>query len=132
MLIIRNYHQQQNPQVCNENTCFTIEIADTSTEREKWLMNRELMSENHGMLFVFSESDFHNFWMKNTIIPLDMIWINEQSEVVRILTAQPCTADPCVIYKPEILATYVLELNTGIAKKYGIIEWDTLQLKNIQ
>jgi uncharacterized membrane protein (UPF0127 family) len=122
MVIICNYHQQQNPQVCNENTCFTVEIADTAKEQQQGLMDRESLGENAGMLFVFSEPNFHNFWMKNTLISLDMIWINKQSEVVRVLTAQPCVADPCTVYKPEILATYVLELNAGSAEKYGITE----------
>ena len=91
--------------------CFTVEIADTPTEREKGLMNRESMAENHGMLFIFLASDFYNFWMKNTLIPLDIIWLDDQMNVVRILTAQPCETDFCEIYKPGALAKYVVEFN---------------------
>lgn len=95
-------------------------------------MYRENMSERHGMLFMFPKSDFHNFWMKNTLIPLDMIWIDEKFKIVRILTAQPCIADPCIVYKPETFAKYVLELNAGITAKYGITEGTIFTMKNIQ
>ena len=131
---ITNYLHEKNtvPQVCTDSTCFTVELARTSVEQQQGLMYRESMSERHGMLFVFSTSDFHNFWMKNTLIPLDMVWIDDKFTVVRILTAQPCITDPCVVYKPEVFAKYVLELNAGIAAKYGIREGTTLKIKNIQ
>ena len=120
------------PQVCNDDVCFTVELATTPVEREKWLMYREYLAENSWMLFVFPVADIHNFWMKNTIIPLDMIRINDQFKVVRVLTAQPCITNPCTIYKPEISTNYVLEVNAGIAKVYWIQEWTTLELKNIR
>jgi uncharacterized membrane protein (UPF0127 family) len=60
------------------------------------------MAEKSGMLFIFPKADLYNFRMKNTLIPLDMIRINDQFKVVKILTAQPCTADPCRTYNPEI------------------------------
>ena len=85
-------------------------------------MDREAMSENHGMLFVFTTPDFYNFWMKNTRIPLDMIRLDANKKIVRVLTAQPCTSDPCHVYKPEIFANYVLEINAGKAKTYGMVE----------
>jgi hypothetical protein len=75
-------------------------------------MYRESLAENNGMLFIFpTPADSHYFWMKNTIIPLDMIWIDDQFKVVRVLTATPCTADPCSIYNPDAVSTYVLEIN---------------------
>lgn len=131
-IFFTNYYQYKIPQVCNKNMCFTVEIADTPTEREKGLMNRESMAENHGMLFIFLASDFYNFWMKNTLIPLDIIWLDDQMNVVRILTAQPCETDFCEIYKPGALAKYVVEFNEWTAEKYGIAEWDRVELKHIQ
>lgn len=75
-------------------------------------MYRENLGENDGMLFIFPTADYsHYFWMKNTLIPLDMIRIDDQFKVVSILTAQPCTADPCTIYNPNASSTYVLEIN---------------------
>jgi uncharacterized membrane protein (UPF0127 family) len=74
------------------------------------------------MLFVFETSDIYNFWMKNTLIPLDILRIDKRLRVVRILTAQPCKENPCTIYTPEIPAKYVLEINAGLANKYSIVE----------
>jgi len=132
---VTNSIQAKNtvPQVCNDTTCFTVEIADTSAKREKWLMYRENLGENDGMLFIFPTADYsHYFWMKNTLIPLDMIRIDDQFKVVSILTAQPCTADPCTIYNPNASSTYVLEINGWLAKKNHITEWSTLEIKNIR
>lgn len=74
-------------------------------------MYRQAMSETHGMLFIFSQFDFHNFWMKNTLIPLDMIRMDEKYKIVRILTAEACAQDPCPAYRPEVYSSYVLEIN---------------------
>lgn len=83
------------------------------------------------MLFIFDTYDFHNFRMKNTLIPLDMIWIDDQNTVVRIITAQPCTTEPCEVYTPEALSKYVLEINAGMAQKRGISEGTKIRLRNI-
>lgn len=105
------YERNTSPKVCIEDKCFVVEIARTSTEQQQGLMNREVMEADHGMIFIFAKSDMHNFWMKNTRIPLDMIWLDDQKNVVRVLTAQPCTQDPCLVYRPEVLAKYVIEIN---------------------
>lgn len=106
------------PQVCSQQTCFTVELARTPAEQQLGLMNRTSLSENNGMLFIFPKSGIYNFWMKDTLIPLDMLRIDEQFKVVRILTAESCKVDPCTIYKPEIEAKYVVEINASIAAKY--------------
>src|SRR3989344_2335385 len=74
----------------NEKT-FEVEIADTSLERAQGLMFRAELKEYQGMLFIFPISEKHSFWMKNTFIPLDIIWIDENFEIVYIYeNAQPC------------------------------------------
>ena len=131
--VISYYFHEKNgiPQVCAWDACFTVELARTSAEQEKWLMNRTFMAEKSGMVFIFPQSDLYNFRMKNTLIPLDMVRIDDTLTVVKIMTAQPCIADPCRTYNPEIWAIYVLEINAGIAAKYGIVEWSVMKFRNI-
>jgi uncharacterized membrane protein (UPF0127 family) len=67
------------------------------------------------MLFIFPTEDIYSFWMKNTLIPLDMIWINANLNIVDIQKADPCKQDPCPLYVPEKQAQYILELNQGMS-----------------
>jgi len=120
------------PHVCSKKVCFEVEVVGTKKERQQGLMYRESMPELSGMLFVFEKSDIYNFWMKNTLIPLDMIWMDEDLNVVRVLTAQPCEDEPCTIYMPETEALYTLEINAGLAAKYRIVEWMKMRLIDIQ
>lgn len=95
---------------------FFVEIADTREERELGLMNREFMPENMGMIFEFPNTAPRNFWMKNTLIPLDMIWLDENKTIVDIQAAEPCTTEECAVYSGKAPAMYVLELNKGVLK----------------
>jgi len=106
------------PTVTFDNVSFNIEIAQTQQERAKGLMFRESMPDNHGMLFVFEKDAPLAFWMKNTLIPLDMVFIDENLSVVDVLAASPCKEDPCPNYRSH--GRYVLEINAGLAEKYGI------------
>lgn len=93
---------------------FFVEIADTPDERQMGLMHRESMPANQGMLFVWPEEGSRNFWMKNTLIPLDMIWINTNREIVDIKAAEPCKVEDCPTYPGGGPAQFVLELNQGV------------------
>jgi uncharacterized protein len=115
------------PQVCFPNKCVNVEIVDTQEERARGLMFRENLSEDDGMLFIFEEAGNYPFWMKNTLIPLDMIWINSDSRVVEIETAVPCTKDPCGIYGGKELAKYVVEVNEGFAEENNINVGDVVK-----
>jgi uncharacterized membrane protein (UPF0127 family) len=97
-----------------------VELADTPEERAKGLMHREVLEENRGMLFIFEREDKHSFWMKNTLIPLDMIFISEDLKIVDIIEAMPCEKDPCESHTPKEKALYVLEVNQGHAKSKDI------------
>lgn len=110
------------------DTRFRVEIADTPEERTQGLMYREFLPEKRGMLFVFEDEHIRSFWMKNTLISLDMIFINSKQEVVDVQTAKPCEEDPCISYTSQESAKYVLEVNAGIAKEYGVHIGDTVAL----
>lgn len=82
------------------------------------------------MLFLFPEKARHAFWMKNTLIPLDILWIDEARTVVHIERAvPPCQADPCPSYAPDRQALDVLELAAGEAAARGIEVGDVLELR---
>lgn len=109
-------------QVCFENSCFYVELAATPEERNRGLMFRENLDLDKGMLFVFDKEGDYPFWMKNTLIPLDIIWINENKEVVFIKeNAQPCGEQFCPEIEPAQNAKYVLEINGGQSEKIGLI-----------
>jgi len=91
-----------------------VTIADTTKERQQGLMNVEYLESNHGMLFIFEDSKPRTFWMKNTLIPLDAYFFNEDYELVDKLQMEPCTADPCQMYKSTVNSQYVLEVNKGV------------------
>lgn len=114
-------------QVCFINSCFDVEIADEDNERQQWLMYRKQLSSNSGMLFIFEKEDIHSFWMKNTNIPLDMIWIDKSGSIIDIQTAQPCKEDSCPNYVPWWSWLYVLEINAWLSSLLWMQKWSTLQ-----
>jgi len=117
----------EEDQICFDENCFFVDIADTNEKREKGLMYKEYLPDDRGMLFIFPESGNYNFWMKNTIISLDIIWIDENFNVVYIAESQsPCTDNKCDSINPNVNAKYVLEVNGGISEKIGLNIGDEL------
>ena len=87
-----------------------VDIVKSHKQRERGLMNRSVIPDNYGMIFVFPEEKVHNFWMKNTLIPLKIIWVSNKNKVVYIEEeAFPCKVDLCPIISPKKSAKYVLE-----------------------
>ena len=116
-----------SPTVSLDGHAFTVEIAATPAEQEHGLMDRTSMPADHGMLFVFPDSQPRTFWMKNTLIPLDMLFFDASRHLVAIqANAQPCKADPCQLYPSNEPARYVLELNAGVAAKLGARKGDVI------
>jgi len=104
----------------NEKIKVNVEVAKSFEERSKGLMFREFLGESSGMLFVFEQENYLSFWMKNTLIQLDMIFISEDFEVVDIKYASPCKEEPCVSYKSIKPAKYVLEVNGNFTVENNI------------
>lgn len=114
-------------QVCVRGTCFDAEVAVTADERAQGLMYRESLEEGRGMLFVFPSEGLHSFWMKNTLIELDMIFIGADRRVVSVASrAKPCRGEPCAHYAPTGPAAYVLEIAGGLAAKIGVAAGDAV------
>ena len=104
------------------------ELAVSEEERARGLMFREKILPDQGMLFVFEREDLHSFWMKNTLVELDMLWLDSERRVIHIeARVPPCREDPCPSYGPETPARYVLELRGGEAAANGIKAGDQLQ-----
>jgi uncharacterized membrane protein (UPF0127 family) len=97
---------------------YRLELAKTPEEQAHGLMFRESLPDRAGMLFVFPEVAVHKFWMKNTMIPLDMIWMDAAGKVLFVSAdTPPCKADPCPNYGPDVPASSVLEIAGGMAAK---------------
>lgn len=99
-----------------------IEIANTDETREAGLMFRESLGADSGMLFVFDDVEVRNFWMKNTLLPLDVIFFDEEGDWVSTSTMSPCENMPCISYSSIFPAQYALEVNAGWAKRNAVSE----------
>jgi len=109
-----------------ENVEIEAEVADTPEERAVGLMNRTFLEGDEGMLFVFPDEQERNFWMKNTFISLDMIFLDKNKKITAIIeNATPCHASPCPLYSSE--GMYVIEVNAGFVEKNGISAGDTVR-----
>jgi uncharacterized membrane protein (UPF0127 family) len=98
-----------------------VEIARTPMERTRGLMFRTDLPEDHGMLFIFDRPGKNQFWMKNTLIPLDILWMDDRKRVVHIeYQVPPCKLDPCPVYGPSVESHYVLEVKAGVVHKRGL------------
>jgi uncharacterized membrane protein (UPF0127 family) len=116
--------------VCIKKHCYNVEVVSRDPDRARGLQHRTELPPDAGMLFIFSNSGEHSFWMKDTLIPLDMIWLDHARRVVHIETdVPPCRQDPCPKYTPLAAALYVLELNAGEARKKGIAVGDQVEFQ---
>ena len=100
-----------------------VELADNAATRAKGLMGRKSLGEKEGMLFVFDKADYRDFWMLNTTITLEAIFISEDGTIVDIIEMEPCGINPlnCTQYSSKEKAKYVLEVNQGFSNKNKIV-----------
>lgn len=113
------------------NNSYYLEIARTDQEQKIGLSNRDTLCSNCGMLFIFDKEDEHSLWMKDTHIPLDMIWLNAQYKIVKIITALD-TDNTDIIYTNQDPAKYVIELPANEVFKQKLKIGDTIQIPEIQ
>ena len=107
---------------------FEVEVAADEASRTRGLMFRDAMADDHGMLFVFEREQPLAFWMKNTRIPLDILYFDDELRLVSISSAPPCTTPQCPSYPSAGPARFTLELNVGTARKLGVATGDVLEI----
>ena len=108
---------------------FQVEVADTPAKRELGLQYRKELAADRGMIFLFPTPSVHSFWMKNTPIPLDMIFIGNDRKIVGIVEQTvPFSLDSRSVPAPS---RFVLEINGGLAKRHGIKAGDAVRFEGI-
>lgn len=101
----------------------SVEVVDTPDERKAGLMNRSTLPPGHGMLFVFPKAELRSFWMKHTYLPLDIIFLNAEKQVINVEQADPQPNDPEAAlkqYRSDAPAQYVIEARQGFAERHGV------------
>lgn len=107
-----------------------VEVFDNIITRQKGLMFREYLEEDEGALFVFEKEGFYSFWMMNTKIPLDAIFVDSNFTVVDIIEMEPCKLFPCKTYTSDKPAKYVIEVNRGFSRKYSVSIGNRISIQN--
>lgn len=121
--------QSAKPAVELHGQRFSVELATDDASRQHGLMMRTTLAPDRGMLFVFPRIGPQAFWMKNTLIPLDILYFDTERRLVSMqLDVPPCKADPCPTYPSDAPATYVLELSAGTAQRIGAKPGDVLKI----
>lgn len=110
------------------NSDYNLEIAQTIIQKSKGLSNRNNLCPNCGMIFVFNQDAIQPFWMKNTFIPLDMIWINSNGQITDIITATGINSTK--ILQNTKPAKYVIELNAHDTQKLNLKIGDIIDIPN--
>jgi uncharacterized membrane protein (UPF0127 family) len=105
-----------------------VEVARTPAQREHGLMDRTALAPDAGMIFVFEESVPHAFWMRNTLVALDMIFIGEDGRVAAIVERQPLGLETS---DGGVDSRYVLEVNRGWARAHGVKVGDRVRFENV-
>jgi uncharacterized protein len=90
-----------------------VDVADTAQEQQRGLMGVEVLPADEGMAFVFDEPSDSTFWMKDTLIPLSIAFVDQNGRVIGLLDMQPCDADPCPTYGVDDPYVLAIEANLG-------------------
>jgi uncharacterized membrane protein (UPF0127 family) len=114
----------------SEKAEITYETAVSSKEKRTGLMNRTELGQNHGMIFVYDNADIRSFWMKNTLIPLDIIFLDSDKQIINIEKAYPEPNTPdseLERYRSDAPAQYVIEVNQNFTDRHGIEQEDRVE-----
>ncbi len=128
------HHQLLTPPhaVLPDGTVITLELAVTPEEHQQGLMFRTGLPADRGMLFLFEEETIPSFWMKDTWIPLDIVFLGADGTVHDVVeNVPPCTAEPCPRYSPTVPGTAVLELSAGTAAAHGITRGTRIAIEGV-
>lgn len=121
---LKKIHYPSKVKLNINNQNYFLEIASTPGQREFGLSNRESICTNCGMLFIFPKVATRNFWMKDTFIPLDIIWLDKKFKITKIATVLETNSQKTYSSK----AKYVIELNANEVFKHDLKVGDTIQL----
>ncbi len=105
-----------------------VELAETAEERRQGLSGRETLAADAGMLFLYSDEHRGGFWMKDTLIPLSIAFLDAGGAILAILDMEPCAADPCPTYDPGVGYWSALEVNQGAFSEWGVEPGDVVVL----
>ena len=108
---------------------FSVEIANEPSERQAGLMFRKTMADDHGMLFVFEATQPVGFWMRNTIMPLDLIFIGQDGRIKAVKQGEPFSD---AVISPDEPVRFVLEIPGGRAKEIGLAVGDKLENDRVE
>jgi len=109
------------------NEKIILEVADTYQKKVKGLSDRQFLDENTGMIFLYEESGNYGIWMNDMNFPIDIFWLDENFKVITIKEKVATTTYPLIFY-PDRPAKYILEFNSGFAKKMNIALNDVLDI----
>ncbi len=106
-----------------------LEVAQTVEERARGLMGRTSLAKDGGMVFLFDGPTTASFWMKDTLIPLSVLFFDEDGKIVDILDMQPCDHDPCRTYSASRPYVGAIEMNRGAFERLGVKVGDTVEYR---
>lgn len=124
-----NHEKPDSFVVLPNSAVYKLELARTQEERMLGLMFREKLTDDKGVLFIFPQDGFYPFYMKNTLIPLDILWLDHNYRIVYFhLNVPPCKKEPCKSYYPMSKSRFVLEFNNGTVVKEKLKIGDKLDI----
>lgn len=125
VILATGFGCNKEPRVSIRSASLRVELAQTSEELQRGLQYRDSLPKDQGMLFIFPQNVEAMFWMKNTLFPIDILWIDENRKIIHIeKNVPPCFEQICPTYGPKESVLYVLEANPGFADAHGIAVGD--------